>query len=93
MERPDTAIVLYVMGVSGSGKSTIGKAIAEKLEWPFYDGDDFHPIENIDKMASGQPLNDEDRQGWLEARKGHFMPPALLLRAWSVLLRALQLLQ
>ncbi|MCG8327519.1 MAG: gluconokinase [Chitinophagales bacterium] len=67
MQRPDTATVLYVMGVSGSGKSTIGRAVAEKLEWPFYDGDDFHPLENIDKMASGQPLNDEDRQGWLEA--------------------------
>ena len=67
MKRLDTANVLYVMGVSGSGKSTIGRAVAEKLEWPFYDGDDFHPLENIDKMASGQPLNDEDRQGWLEA--------------------------
>ncbi|KJD37196.1 gluconate kinase [Tamlana sedimentorum] len=57
--------VFYVMGVSGSGKSTVGKLIAESLEIPFFDGDDFHPKENIVKMSNGMPLNDEDRQGWL----------------------------
>ncbi len=54
------------MGVSGSGKSTIGKLLSEDLDIAFFDGDDFHPKENIKKMASGQPLNDKDRQGWLE---------------------------
>ena len=54
------------MGVSGSGKSTIGKLLSQELNLPFFDGDDFHPKENIEKMSSGQPLNDKDRQTWLE---------------------------
>ncbi len=58
--------IIFVMGVSGSGKSTIGKLLAEKLEIPFFDGDDFHPEANVKKMAEGHPLNDTDRQGWLE---------------------------
>ena len=53
------------MGVSGTGKSTIGTMLAQKLNIPFFDGDDFHPKANIQKMASGQPLNDEDRYDWL----------------------------
>ena len=60
------AKILYVMGVSGSGKSTIGKLLAEELDIPFFDGDDYHPEANIQKMSEGKPLNDEDRQGWLE---------------------------
>lgn len=60
-------MIFYIMGVCGSGKSTIGKLLAEKLKIPFYDGDDFHPQANIDKMSEGTPLNDEDRIGWLEA--------------------------
>lgn len=59
--------ILYIMGVSGSGKTTIGKMLSEKTGIPFFDGDDFHPAANIEKMASGQPLNDDDRQGWLIA--------------------------
>jgi carbohydrate kinase (thermoresistant glucokinase family) len=55
------------MGVSGSGKTTIGKMLAEKLSLPFYDADGFHPPENIEKMSAGKPLNDTDRQGWLQA--------------------------
>jgi len=55
------------MGVSGSGKSTMGKALAEKLGWDFFDADDFHPPENIAKMAAGIPLNDSDRTPWLAA--------------------------
>jgi 6-phosphogluconate dehydrogenase len=55
------------MGVSGSGKSTIGSLLAEKLKINFYDGDDFHSEENIKKMASGTPLTDEDRNGWLQS--------------------------
>ena len=54
------------MGVSGCGKSTIGKLLAQELHIPFFDGDDFHPESNIKKMSSGQALNDDDRQGWLE---------------------------
>ncbi|NMC83667.1 MAG: gluconokinase [Anaerolineaceae bacterium] len=58
---------LIVMGVSGCGKSTIGKSLAEDLGWPFYDGDDFHPAENVTKMSQGIPLTDADRAGWLAA--------------------------
>lgn len=56
---------LIVMGVSGSGKTTIGQAIASKLGWDFYDADDFHPPENISKMENGIPLTDSDRAPWL----------------------------
>jgi gluconokinase len=56
-----------VMGVSGCGKSTIGKALASKLGWDFYDADDLHPPENVLKMASGIPLDDSDRAPWLAA--------------------------
>src|SRR4026208_1051953 len=56
---------LIVMGVSGSGKTSVGKALAEKLRWEFYDADDFHPPENVAKMASGIPLDDTDRAPWL----------------------------
>jgi gluconokinase len=58
---------LIVMGVSGSGKSTIGNLLAERLGWPFYDGDDFHPAANVAKMSQGIPLDDTDRAGWLAA--------------------------
>jgi gluconokinase len=60
------APVFYVMGVSGCGKSTIGKLMAETFNIPFFDGDDYHPEANVKKMAAGNPLNDDDRQGWLE---------------------------
>lgn len=56
-----------LMGVSGSGKTTIGKAIATKIGWDFYDADDFHPQENIAKMENGIPLTDSDRAPWLAA--------------------------
>ena len=58
-------MLVIVGGVSGSGKSTIGKLLSEKLKLPFYDGDDFHPQSNIEKMANGQALTDQDRQPWL----------------------------
>lgn len=61
-----TKRVLFVMGVSGTGKTTIGKLLASSLSVPFFDGDDFHPKENIEKMASGKPLDDHDREGWLK---------------------------
>lgn len=57
--------VLVVMGVSGSGKSTVAELLAEQLGWEFREGDDLHPPENVAKMASGRPLNDEDRAPWL----------------------------
>jgi len=59
-------MVLILMGPMGSGKTTIGKMLAEKLGWPFYDGDSFHPKENVEKMRAGIALTDEDRRVWLE---------------------------
>jgi carbohydrate kinase (thermoresistant glucokinase family) len=61
------AMGLIVMGVAGCGKTTIGKALAERLGWDFYDADGFHPPANVDKMAAGIPLDDADRAPWLEA--------------------------
>ncbi|HDS01134.1 MAG TPA: gluconokinase [candidate division Zixibacteria bacterium] len=54
------------MGVSGCGKTSVGLGLSEVLGWPFYDGDDFHPQANIDKMARGIALDDNDRLPWLE---------------------------
>lgn len=54
------------MGVCGCGKSTIGKLLADKLNLVFYDADDFHPKANVEKMASGKALNDQDRAPWLQ---------------------------
>jgi gluconokinase len=58
---------LIVMGVSGSGKTTIADSLAERLGWTFEDGDRFHPASNVAKMSAGQPLTDEDRWPWLQA--------------------------
>lgn len=58
--------VTIIMGVSGSGKTTVGRALAAALGCPFYDGDDFHPPENVAKMARGEPLTDADRAPWLD---------------------------
>jgi len=59
--------VYVVMGITGSGKSTIGAALARALGVDFVEGDDFHPPENVRRMASGIPLTDDDRAGWLRA--------------------------
>lgn len=59
--------VLVVMGVSGVGKTTIAKALDERLHWPFQEGDELHSKANVDKMASGRALSDEDRAPWLRA--------------------------
>ena len=58
---------IVVMGVSGSGKSTVGAALAQRLRVPFADADDFHPPANIAKMTAGEALDDDDRYPWLEA--------------------------
>lgn len=57
--------MIVVMGVSGSGKTTIGKGLAKQLGLPYFDADDFHPASNIEKMKHGIPLNDKDRMPWL----------------------------
>lgn len=59
-------MVIIVLGVSGSGKSTIASGLSEELGIPYYDADDFHPQENILKMSNGQSLNDQDRLPWLK---------------------------
>jgi gluconokinase len=58
---------VIVMGVAGSGKTTVGELLAQRLGWNFYDADAFHPAENIEKMANGTPLDDIDRVPWLAA--------------------------
>ena len=59
-------MIAIVMGVTGSGKTTVGRLLAEQLDWRFADADDFHPQANVEKMERGIPLNDEDRGPWLE---------------------------
>jgi gluconokinase len=60
-------VIILLMGVQGSGKTTVGRALAERLTWRFADADEFHPPENIAKMAAGKPLDDADRAPWLAA--------------------------
>ena len=67
MGRVKAPCALIVMGVSGSGKSTIAEALSERLGWRFEDGDSFHPVSNVEKMRAGHPLTDEDRWPWLNA--------------------------
>ena len=68
-------MIVVLMGVSGSGKTTIGTLLAQRTGTAFADADDYHPQVNKQKMASGQPLNDEDRAPWLETLNG-------LLQRW-----------
>ncbi|WP_013322699.1 gluconokinase [Gloeothece verrucosa] len=67
MAQEQSSKICIIMGVSGSGKSTIGKLLSQELGWQFYDGDDFHPLENVEKMKQGIALNDADREPWLKA--------------------------
>ena len=62
-----TNAILLLMGVSGCGKSTVALELQRLLGWEFKEGDDLHPPANVEKMRSGHPLNDQDRQPWLEA--------------------------
>lgn len=61
----DGVLIVVLMGVSGSGKTTVGRLLAQELGWEFYEGDQYHPPENIAKMSSGIPLGDADRWPWL----------------------------
>jgi gluconokinase len=80
----DRALAIILMGVSGCGKTSVGETLAQVLGWPFYDGDDFHSRENVAKMASGVPLNDEDRAPWLASL--HDLISEHLARGESMLL-------
>lgn len=60
-------MILVLMGVSGSGKTTVGRILAERLGWTFVEADDYHPAANVEKMHRGQPLTDADRLPWLAA--------------------------
>jgi gluconokinase len=70
--------VIVVMGVSGTGKSTIGRALAETLDLPFIEGDDLHPPANVAKMADGIPLTDADRAPWLDRIAARLDQPAVV---------------
>lgn len=87
-----TGVAYVVMGVSGCGKSTVGRALAARLDLGFRDGDDLHPPANIAKMARGEPLTDVDREPWLRAvgaelRPGTVMACSALRRRYRDLLR------
>lgn len=86
---------VVVGGVSGSGKSTVGRALAERLGVPFEDGDDLHPQANVEKMRAGEPLTDEDRRpwlievaGWLAEREAGVIACSALRRTYRDLLRS-----
>ena len=66
-------MVILLMGVTGSGKTTIGQALAESLDWQFVDADGFHPPPNVAKMRAGIPLDDADRAPWLAALRTHIV--------------------
>jgi gluconokinase len=91
-------VIVIVFGVSGAGKTTIGKMLADQLGWTFYEADDFHSRVNIEKMRSGRPLTDEDRWPWLErlreqitrsitANENAVLACSVLKRAYRVRLR------
>jgi gluconokinase len=81
----DAPCALIVMGVSGSGKSTVAEKLAQRLGWTYEDGDRFHPASNVAKMSAGHHGTQELIAGRLAARKGHFMPPGLLASQFKTL--------
>lgn len=66
MNAIDKSMIIIIMGVSGVGKTTIGKLLAETLQWEFRDADDFHSLENVEKMRRGISLSEADRKPWLQ---------------------------
>ncbi len=66
-DRPSDSMMIVVMGVSGAGKTTVGRLLATRLGLPFADADEFHPPSNVALMAAGKPLTDADRKPWLHA--------------------------
>lgn len=77
--------VLVVMGVSGSGKTTIGRALAGRTGWTFHDADDYHGADNLAKMRAGVPLTDHDRIPWLETMRREVVEPSLATGKPSIL--------
>lgn len=67
MSSPSLPTVLLIIGVSGAGKTAVGRAVAERLGWDFFDGDNYHPPSNVAKMRRGEGLTDADRAPWLDA--------------------------
>jgi gluconokinase len=67
MDRDDRTLTIVMMGVSGTGKTTVGRALATRLSWAYAEGDQFHPEANVAKMRQGVPLDDDDRWPWLQA--------------------------
>jgi gluconokinase len=78
-------MIVVVMGVSGAGKTTIGKLLARRLGCEFIEGDDFHPPQNVAKMAAGTPLDDADRRPWLEILNGRLREKQAAVLACSAL--------
>ena len=64
-------MIIQVIGVSGCGKTTIARNLSKAIGIPYYDADDFHPKENVEKMKSGKPLDDSDRVSWLSSLSAH----------------------
>lgn len=86
------AYPIIIMGVSGSGKTTIGKLLSEALGMTFHDADDYHPKANKAKMANGEPLNDEDRLPWLHALRGLLLTNPMSVLACSALKESYRLI-
>jgi gluconokinase len=78
-------VIVVVMGVAGAGKTTVGAALARRLGFPFLDADDYHPPENVAKMAAGIPLGDEDRRPWLDLLNEKLRNGAPMVLACSAL--------
>lgn len=81
---------VVVMGVSGTGKSTVAAALADRLDWPFIEGDDLHPRSNVAKMESGEPLTDDDRAPWLAAIREHALEESAAGRSAVITCSALK---
>lgn len=81
-------MIVILMGVAGSGKTTIGRRLAQDLNWESFDADDFHPAANVEKMRRGEPLTDDDRVSWLAALRGLLERQTSAVLACSALKKA-----